>query len=165
MFNLIGIGERAGSGIPDIYQVWENQGWVTPVVKESYNPDRTALMLEFKERQTNKTSEQANKRIKQANKTSGNSKQTNELSGENEQAEKINGKNKRIKQANRKSKTMKTESLIRLYLNQNGLSKTSDISKYIGLSPARTRAILSNMQDISYEGSTKNRKYKLGDNS
>lgn len=23
MFNMIGIGERAGSGIPDIYQVWE----------------------------------------------------------------------------------------------------------------------------------------------
>ena len=28
MFNMIGIGERAGSGIPDIYQVWEeNEGW------------------------------------------------------------------------------------------------------------------------------------------
>lgn len=26
MFNMIGIGERAGSGIPDIYQVWENEG-------------------------------------------------------------------------------------------------------------------------------------------
>ena len=23
MFNLIGIGERAGSGVPDIYSVWE----------------------------------------------------------------------------------------------------------------------------------------------
>ena len=132
MFNLIGIGERAGSGIPDIYQVWENQGWVTPVVKESYNPDRTALMLEFKERQTNKTSEQANKRIKQANKT---------------------------------SKTLKTESLIRDYLRQNGLSKASEISNYIGLSPARTRAILSNMQGVVYAGATNNRKYKLDDNS
>ena len=132
MFNLIGIGERAGSGIPDIYQVWEDQGWMTPVVKESYNPDRTALLLEFTEKQANKTSEQANKRIKQANKT---------------------------------SKTLKTESLIRDYLRQNGLSKASEISNYIGLSPARTRAILSNMQGVVYAGATNNRKYKLDDNS
>ena len=65
MFNMIGIGERAGSGIPDIYQVWENEGWPMPVVEESYNPDRTRLSLEFK-KQANKTSEQ-NKRTKQAN--------------------------------------------------------------------------------------------------
>lgn len=58
MFNMIGIGERAGSGIPDIYQVWEKM----PVVEESYNPDRTRLSLEFK-KQANKTSEQ-NKRTK-----------------------------------------------------------------------------------------------------
>ena len=63
MFNLIGIGERAGSGIPDIYQVWEDQGWIAPVVKESYNPDRTVFLLEFAKKQANKTSEQ-NKRTK-----------------------------------------------------------------------------------------------------
>lgn len=47
MFNLIGIGERAGSGIPDIYQIWEDEGWKTPMVEETYNPDRTRLSLEF----------------------------------------------------------------------------------------------------------------------
>lgn len=47
MFNLIGIGERAGSGIPDIYHVWEQQGWKTPEVIEEYGPDRTILMLSF----------------------------------------------------------------------------------------------------------------------
>ena len=57
MFNMIGIGERAGSGIPDIYQVWENEGWPMPVVEESYNPDRTRLSLEFAKKQTIKTSQ------------------------------------------------------------------------------------------------------------
>ena len=52
MFNMIGIGERAGSGIPDIYQVWENEGWQIPVIEESYNPDRTCLSLEFAEKRT-----------------------------------------------------------------------------------------------------------------
>ena len=62
MFNMIGIGERAGSGIPDIYQVWENEGWPMPVVEESYNPDRTRLSLEFAKKQTKKTSEENKRR-------------------------------------------------------------------------------------------------------
>ena len=47
MFNLLGIGERAGSGIPYIYQVWADQGWNSPVVEEFYNPDRIRLSLDF----------------------------------------------------------------------------------------------------------------------
>ena len=27
MFNLIGYGERVGSGVPDIFAVWDSQGW------------------------------------------------------------------------------------------------------------------------------------------
>ena len=65
MFNMIGIGERAGSGIPDICNVWENEGWTMPIVEESYNPDRTRLSLEFVKKQVIK-----NKRRKQAKKTS-----------------------------------------------------------------------------------------------
>ena len=45
MFNMIGIGERAGSGVPDIFSVWEQQGWIEPEVEERYNPDRTILKL------------------------------------------------------------------------------------------------------------------------
>ena len=56
MFNMIGIGERAGSGVPDIYAVWESQGWEAPTVEEQYNPDRTILTLVFREKQAEKTS-------------------------------------------------------------------------------------------------------------
>ena len=47
MFNIIGIGERAGSGVPDILAVWDSQGWATPQVEEQFNPDRTILTLSF----------------------------------------------------------------------------------------------------------------------
>ena len=47
MFKMIGIGERAGSGVPDIFAVWESQGWKAPEVEEQYNPDRTILKLSF----------------------------------------------------------------------------------------------------------------------
>ena len=47
MFNMIGVGERAGSGVPDIFEVWTAQVWVPPVVEEQYDPDRTILTLSF----------------------------------------------------------------------------------------------------------------------
>ena len=44
---MIGIGERAGSDVPDIYSVWENQGWIAPEIIEEYAQDRTILKLLF----------------------------------------------------------------------------------------------------------------------
>lgn len=54
MFNMIGIGERAGSGVPDIYAVWASQGWEEPIIEEYYNPDRTILTLVFSKKQAEK---------------------------------------------------------------------------------------------------------------
>ena len=47
MFNMINIGERAGSGVPNIFNVWEDEGWVEPVIEERFDPDRMILSLEF----------------------------------------------------------------------------------------------------------------------
>lgn len=53
MFNLIGIGERAGSGVPDIYAVWEKEGWCAPEIEEQYVPDRTVLTLSLEKEGAN----------------------------------------------------------------------------------------------------------------
>ena len=48
MFNLIGYGERAGSGVPDIYATWEEAGYAEPVVEEKFGggqPNRTIVTL------------------------------------------------------------------------------------------------------------------------
>ena len=45
MFNLINVGERAGSGLPSIRTVWQKQGWQEPEIVESFNPNRTTLVL------------------------------------------------------------------------------------------------------------------------
>jgi len=45
MFNLIDVGERAGSGIPNIFNVWKKQGWSAPIINESFDPDRITLSL------------------------------------------------------------------------------------------------------------------------
>ena len=65
MFNLINIGERAGSGVPNIFNVWNDEGWEEPVIEERFDPDRTILTLSFLKKQTKKTSDK-----KQTKKTS-----------------------------------------------------------------------------------------------
>ena len=57
MFNLIDIGERAGSGIPKIISSWDNEGFVTPTIEEEYDPDRTILTLSLEKKQAIKASE------------------------------------------------------------------------------------------------------------
>jgi predicted HTH transcriptional regulator len=47
LFNLIGAGERAGSGIPDLFRVWHEQGWAEPAITQTFRPDRTKLTLRF----------------------------------------------------------------------------------------------------------------------
>ena len=58
MFNLISIGERSGSGVPNIFNTWADEGWKEPVIEERFAPDRTILTLEFVEKQAKKTSEE-----------------------------------------------------------------------------------------------------------
>jgi predicted HTH transcriptional regulator len=45
LFNLIDIGERSGSGLPDIYAIWREMKWLEPTLEEQFNPDRTILSL------------------------------------------------------------------------------------------------------------------------
>lgn len=57
MFNLINIGERAGSGVPNIFNVWEDEGWVEPEIEERFDPDRTVLTLSFMKKVAKKSDE------------------------------------------------------------------------------------------------------------
>lgn len=45
MFLMIGLGERAGSGIPKIFSGWSENQWQPPRLVESYQPDQTLLEL------------------------------------------------------------------------------------------------------------------------
>nr|WP_317999709.1 hypothetical protein [uncultured Faecalibacillus sp.] len=50
MFNLIGIGECAGSDVPDLLGVWENEGWEESLIEEENLPSRTILTLSFEKK-------------------------------------------------------------------------------------------------------------------
>ena len=50
MFNLINVGERAGSGIPNIISIWEQQNWSEPTITQTFEPERTTLTLSLKDK-------------------------------------------------------------------------------------------------------------------
>ena len=138
MFNLINIGERSGSGVPNIFNTWEDAHWKEPTIEERFAPDRTILILEFIKKQATKTSDK-----KQAIKTSD--------------------KKQAIKTSDKKQATKTNNNVARIYeyLLQSGEAKTKDIAEFLGLSTQRTRVILAMMDDIEVIGANKNRKYRV----
>ena len=135
MFNLIGIGERAGSGIPDIFQVWERQGWAEPVVEERYAPDRTVLTLALTK------------------------------TGNKKPPIKTADKKPPIKIANKKvgKKSEAHFEAILQYMIRDKEYRMKELSELLGLSLRRTREILNNLVDmnkIEKVGSNKDRRYK-----
>ncbi|MBB2984750.1 putative DNA binding domain-containing protein [Paraburkholderia sp. SIMBA_009] len=45
MFQLVGAGDQAGSGVPRIFGVWKEQSWRSPVVHEKRDPEQTLFDL------------------------------------------------------------------------------------------------------------------------
>ena len=140
MFALVGIGERAGSGVPNIYSIWNDQGWETPEVEEEYDPDRTILRLSFLPKSAVKTSDK-----KQAIKTS-----------DKKQAIKASDKKQVIG-----SKTQAHRQEVIDFLKKYGESKLDVLAEHLGLSRQRARAIISQMDEVVPEGSNRNRQYRL----
>ncbi|MCI9141148.1 MAG: AAA family ATPase [Lachnospiraceae bacterium] len=135
MFNMIGIGERAGSGVPDIYAVWESQGWIMPRVIEEYSPDRTFLQLLFIQKPQDKKS-----------------------------AIKIGDKKSAIKIGDKKSAiTEERLRQITEYMNIGTEYRADDISAFIGLKASRVRELLKILAErdvIKVSGKNKNRRYQ-----
>lgn len=47
MFQLVGLGEQAGSGIPRIYNNWKQQHWRLPELWEQLEPEQTLLAMKM----------------------------------------------------------------------------------------------------------------------
>ena len=46
-FSLVRIGERSGMGLSSLYGTWEKEHFAAPSIVESYEPDRTKVLVEF----------------------------------------------------------------------------------------------------------------------
>jgi len=87
MFNFIEVGERAGSGLFNIFRAWKKLGLKTPLLIESFSPDRMQMVLDLagidaviaklspergseKASSVNKSSERSSEKVPSANKSS-----------------------------------------------------------------------------------------------
>ena len=137
MFNLIGIGERAGSGVPDIYSVWEQQGWKQPEVIEEYGPDRTILKLSFVKNMDEKAL------IKSADKKA------------------------LIKSADKKKLTNKTRQQLEKIIEWMELDREyriAEIAEFLGVKETRARELvreLIRLEKIEAIGKNKGRRYRI----
>lgn len=163
MFNLIDIGERAGSGIPNIFSTWEKQGWPAPIFSESFEPDRITLTLKFGEYyQKNAMSVNDNnyKIVKSID-----DKKTSIKTGDKKPVIKTGDKKPTIKLDNKDTKkAIEQKQKIILYLTKNIYSNSKQISELLELKSSRTREILLELVNegiIITEGNNKNRIYKL----
>ena len=134
MFNMINIGERAGSGVPNIFNVWEDEGWVEPVIEERFDPDRTLLLLEFKKK-----------------------------SGDKKAAIKSGDKKAAIKSGDKKvtKKTQMQYDKILEYMEVDKEYSIQDFCELLDLKESRTKDILKGLTDyVESIGSNRNRRYR-----
>ena len=128
--------ERAGSGVPDIYAVWDSQGWKEPEVVEEYGPDRTVLKLSFVKSVDKKAL------IKSADKKA------------------------LIKSADKKKLTNKTrQQLEKLteWMEPDREYGIAEIAEFLGVKETRTRElvrVLIQLKKIEATGKNKGRKYR-----
>ena len=145
MFNLINIGERAGSGIPNIYSVWEKQGWGCPDIKETFEPDRITISLGTpfdKTANLQKALINSNDKFKPL----------------------IISVDKSKPSINTADKPKRQKEIIIEYLTDNPSASSAMLAELLGLKLTRTREILRGMVNagiIVSEGQNKNRIYRL----
>ena len=150
MFNLISIGERAGSGIPNIYHIWKKLGWEAPHIQESFDPQRVKVTLKLAEAKDDHTLSQT----------------INTKSSVKKVAIKGGDKKAAIKSGDKKDseKTRANKSSILRYLSEHGSAKNSDIAALLSLGSSRTYYLLRELVDtgqIQEEGEKKAKTYRL----
>lgn len=153
MFNLLGYGEKAGSGIPMIIQAAEEFGLSNPEVSENLEFDRTLFTIYLKA--TNKK-EQDNYNIQVSRGAENDSRGAkNDSRG---------AKNDKIFNKRPKRRKQDSINLILLALKKEQEMNVREVSLYINLSLRRTRELLSELvksgEVISY-GSNESKKYLL----
>ena len=136
LFNLIDIGERAGSGIPNIFSIWKKQGWPDPVINENFEPDRITLSLLI--------DESCDKKV----------------------AIKSGDKKAAIKSGDKSAKTKSyiQKQFIVDHLTEKMTAKASDIAELLAVKNSRARYLLAEMVTegtLIAEGKNRNRVYKL----
>ena len=135
MFNLIDVGERAGSGIPNIYSVWKQQKWDCPIISEAFEPERSTIILPLIKSDGKKPSEKTVRKNRQK-----------------KPSEKISDK-----------RNQQIIVYLRIVKKASAQDIADEIDLSLSQTKEYLRNLVSK-EILSFEGKTKNRVYKLKNN-
>jgi len=170
MFNFIDIGERAGSGIPNIFRVWKEQKWNAPIISETYEPDRVTLTLPLSPvKNVDKSAIKENIADENNKKSAINRlspKNIADIGDKNKIGDKKSAIKENIADENNKKSAInqKIKERIISFLKEHSEGKTPEIAEYVGLKASRTRDYIKELIDdgaIEAFGGRKNRTYCL----
>ena len=138
MFGLLDFGDRAGSGIPDLFDICKSELGTQPDYNVTYAPSRTILTIDIsKMTQTERT-------------INVDDKEKMDDNGRPDDKRTIKADDKRTK--------------IIEYIRRNGEAKTEDLVKLLGSSTTRTKMLIYQLVDegvLVSCGGNRNRTYKL----
>lgn len=122
MFSLIDVGERAGTGVPDVFATWANAGLPEPRIEENFGEaDRTILTLMLEADAKPDNNEQITDDYEQINSSN------EQISDNNEQ---LNGSNERITERQR---------VILHFVEKSPSATYDDMARAAGVSSATVR--------------------------
>ncbi|MGI6256171.1 MAG: RNA-binding domain-containing protein [Acutalibacter sp.] len=140
LFNLIDVGHRTGSGIPNLFSLWNRMGWPPPVIRESFDPARITLTLWL-----------------QAWQDSSGPSSWDRFSGTSEEAHPAqSGAQEAVLQ----------KAVIVDYLTENPQATFAQIGELLGTSPEQVRKLLDQMMEegtVEPQGETGVPIYRLKD--
>ena len=122
MFSLIDVGERAGTGVPDVFATWANAGLPEPQIEENFGEaDRTILTLMLEADAKPDNNEQISDDYEQINSSN------EQISDNNEQ---LNGLNEQITERQR---------IVLRFVEKSPRATYDDMARAVGVSSATVR--------------------------
>ena len=122
MFSLIDVGERAGTGVPDVFATWANAGLPEPQIEENFGEaDRTILTLMLEADAKPDNNEQISDDYEQINSSN------EQISDNNEQ---LNGLNEQITERQR---------IVLRFVEKSPSATYDDMARAAGVSSATVR--------------------------
>ena len=146
MFGLLDFGERAGSGIPDLFDICNSELGTQPDYDVTYAPARTTLTIDTSKMAHTERTIKADDKV---------------IMDDNDKAD-----DKRTIKTDDK-RTIKTDdkrTIIIEYIHRNGEVKTEDLVKLLSSSTTRIKMLLYQLVDegiLVSCGGNRNRTYKL----
>jgi predicted HTH transcriptional regulator len=138
LFAMIDIGERAGSGVFNIYTVWKEAGWAEPSLSEEHNPERVSVVLPIDVEKQSEGSEKSEESSKKSEESSEKSEEGSEKSEESSEKSEEGSE--------------KSSEKIRKMIRDNPYVTIEELSELLNIT---TRAVEKNLSNLKNKGQIK----------